>query len=43
MKNADSSIKKYYKNKEEREKYEAKEKATKEKVDTTIRALTLTP
>jgi len=43
MKNANSSLKKCRKNKEEREKREAKEKAAKEKVDATIRALTLTP
>jgi hypothetical protein len=43
MKNANSSIKKHRKNKEEWEKREAKEKAIKEKVDTAIRALTLTP
>jgi hypothetical protein len=38
MKNADSSIEKRRKNKEEREKREAEEKAAKEKADAAVRA-----
>lgn len=43
MKNTNSSIKKYCKNKEKQEKHETKEKATKKKTNTAIYALTLIP